>query len=144
MALETIKPYFRAAMLRADPNLVEWEDAFNVDNIPQTQLDCAWHLTLGTATFVKYDQGCLWYNVPLTLQLFFKGYRTPAVAVDNALLKAEAIIKESCRHSFRLSQPYIKNLTPKDYNIEALTGDNDNTAKLVMTFECSVHIDLET
>lgn len=144
MAFETVKPYFQSAIKAVDASLEEWVDAFNIANIPQTQLDCAWHFSHGNATFIQYDQGCLSYLMPVTLRFFFKGYRSPADAVDNAVRKAEAIIKESCRHSRRLNQPYIKQVVPKDFNAEALDNSNDNTVVLVMSFDCRVHLDLET
>lgn len=144
MSLETIRPYFQEAMLTVDRTYVEWEDAFNVENIPNSELDRAWHIQLSPATLASFNQACLSYNVPLVLTAWEKGYKTPSEAVDNGLKKLEAILKECVRHSRRLSKPYIKNVVPTGFSVDAISATNDNIAKLVISFTLSLHVDVET
>ena len=142
MSFDTIRPYFQARMRAADPEFVEWEDAFNIDNIPNSQLDCAWHISIGGGTLVTFNQFCLGMDVSVTVNAWVKGYRTPMEAVDSGLEKLESILKECCRHSQRLTQPYIKNVVPTSFNVEALSATNDNIARLVINFTLRVHTDI--
>lgn len=144
MSLDSLRPYFQGAMVAVDSEFREWEDGFNVDNIPNTALDCAWHFSTLPASLVSFNQHCLQMDVPLTINAWVKGYRTPIEAVDMGLKKIESILKECLRHSRRLSQPTIKNVLPTGFNVEAISATNDNIARLVLNFTCRVVIDIET
>lgn len=143
-ALATVRPYFKAAMLTLSTDYREWEDAFNIDNIPNSELPKAYHLALNGATLVSMSLSCFQFDVNVTLNVWEKGFKTPKDAVDSGAKKIEAIIKECCRHSRRLSQPSIKNVVPSGFNLEAISSTNDNTARLVIQFTCRVIIDVET
>lgn len=144
MSLETLRPYFKDRMVVVDPELREWEDPFNLENIPNPELGSAYHIEIGDGSLVSFNQNCLVVMVPINLTAWVKGFRTPVEAVDSGHKKVEAIIKECCRHSKRLTQPFIKNVVPTGFTVEALSPTNDNIAKLVTRFTCSVHIDIET
>lgn len=143
-SLATVRPYFELAMKAVDKKFKQHEDAFNIDNIPSSLLDCAWHLGIPNGSMVSFNQSCLSYNLPVTLNVWVKGYRTTLEAVDSGLKKAEAIIKECCRHSKRLNQTFIKNVLPTGFTVSALSGTDDNIARIELTFTILVHIDIET
>lgn len=143
-ALATIRPYFQSRMLAVSKEFREWEDAFNEDNIPNSELNCAWHLLLTGGSLVSFNQHCLSMDVAVTLSAWEKGFKTPIEAVDSGLKKLEAIIQECCRHSKRLNQPFIKNVVPSGFNIGAINSTNDNIAKLVIQFTLRIHFDIET
>lgn len=138
MSFINLRPYFEERMLAVDLEFNEWEDAFNIENIPSTRLDKAWHFELGAFTYSGTAHTCLSFNCPVRLRVFVKGYRNPKEAVDLGTILSDAIVKEACKPSNRLNQPYIKNVLPSVINIQALTGSNDNVALLDMTFNCEV------
>ena len=142
MSFSTLKPYFQSRMEAVDTELREWEDAFNVDNIPSTILDKSWHITFSPAS---YNTGgahtCLSFECPITLRVFFKGYRNPREAVDMALIFADAILKECTKPVQRLNQPSIKNVLPNNVDIRELSDSNDNAAILEISFLCTVIIE---
>jgi hypothetical protein len=142
MSFSTIKPYFRL-VLGTVGGLVEWQDAFNEDNIPSNKLDRGWHLIFDDASAVSHTQPCLTYDVPITLNVYFKGFNQPAKAIDTALEKLDAILKEVLKHSNRLTQPYIKNVLSVSWALEPLADSNDNVVKLAMRFNLTVMLDIE-
>lgn len=144
MSLDSLRPYFQGAILATDPDFREWEDAFNVENIPNTALDCAWHFSVLPSSLVSFNQACLQMDVPIVLNAWVKGYRTPIEAVDLGLKRIESMVKECLRHSRRLTQPTIKNVLPTGFNVEAIAATNDNIARLVLNFTCRVIIEIDT
>lgn len=140
MSFAAIRPYFNARMLAVDPDFREWEDAFNVDNIPSTMFDKAWHLEFSPSTFGQANQACLTFLVPVSLKVFLKGYRSPKDAVDKALSLAESIVKEASGPSNRLNQPLIKNVLPNLVDVRKLSETNDNSVVLEISFNCLIII----
>ena len=142
MSFKTIRPYFQERMSAVDAEFREWEDAFNIDNIPATILDKSWHLRFQP---FSYNTGgahtCLSFECPITLSVFVKGYRNPVEAVDMALIFADAILKECTKPVLRLNQPKIKNVLPNNVSVRELSDSNDNAAVLEIQFICEVMIE---
>jgi len=140
MSFSKLHPYFETIMTTVDPLFTEWEDAFNVANIPSSILDMAWHFEVLPFRYTGTAHTCLGFECPVKLKAFIKGYRTPKDAVDSALVFAEAIVKEACLPSNRLTQPTIKNVLPSQITVDALAQSNDNTAVLSIDFICTVYV----
>lgn len=134
-------PYFRARLKARHPELEEWRDAFNVENIPSTKLNKAYHLEVLPASYVGSAHGCLGYRAQVRVRVFVKGHDKPAEAVDKAMIYADTITTECCKSTNRLTQPFLKNILPISVDVKSLDTSNDNVAILDMTFECTVMID---
>ena len=141
MSFAALKPYFQDRMATVDPELKEWEDAFNIENIPSNILDKSWHIAVGSANYTGTAHTCVHFSCPITLSVFFKGYRVPKEAVDSALVMADAIVKECVKPLNRLNQANIKNVLPSLVNVRELGQSNDNVAVLEISFSCEVVID---
>lgn len=141
MSFTTIKPYFQARMQAVGGGLKEWEDAFNIENIPSNVLDKAWHIAFESSNYRGTAHTCLTFSAPVKLSVCFKGYRNPQEAVDTAWVFADAIVKECCASIPRLNQPSIKNVLPNTVNIRSLAATNDNVAVLELGFVCEVKIE---
>ena len=138
MSFSTIKPYFQEALSAVHPDLKEWEDAFNLDNIPSSVLDKSWHIRLQPSSYVRAAHTSLLFRAPVTLSICFKGYRNPKEAVDTALEFADAIIKECTNPVRRLNQPKIKNVLPGIVDVREMGTTNDNVCVLELSFNCDV------
>lgn len=141
MSFQTLRPYFNERMKAVDPDLREWPDAFNIDNIPSSIIDLSWHLAFQPISYRGNAQTCLSFSAPVRVSVCLKGYRVPQEAVDRAHILADAIIKECCKPVNRLNQPLIKNVLPSLVDVRALTQDNDNVAVLEMSFNCEIIIE---
>lgn len=137
----TLRQYFVDRMAAVDPDLKEWDDAFNIENIPSSVLDKSWHITFGTFNYTGSAHTCLNFDCPVTLSVMFKGYRAPKEAIDTALTFADSIVKECTKPVQRLNQPSIKNVLPGIVNIRELGASNDNVVVLEIQFNCIVIIE---
>lgn len=139
MSFVDLRTYFESAMGQVDPDFREWEDAFNIENIPSSILDKSWHIQFGP---FSYNAGgahtCLSFSCPVVLNVFFKGYRNPKEAIDTALVFADAIVRECTKPVLRLNQPRIKNVLPSLGSVRELATTNDNAAVLELQFTCEV------
>jgi hypothetical protein len=147
MSFQSLKPYFKARLEAANGGALqgkEWQDAFNVDNIPSTALDGAYHIEIDPATYLGTAHSCLGFKAPVRVRAFFKGHKTAAAAIDKATLYADSIIKECCKSPNRLNQPSIKNVLPNSVDIRALAESNDNVALLDLLFDCALYLDPDT
>jgi hypothetical protein len=142
MTFSTIRTYFEERMTTVDSELKEWEDGFNIDNIPSSILDKSWHIQFNPFSYIAGGaHTCLSFNCPITLNVFFKGYRNPKEAIDTALIFADAIIKECTKPVQRLNQPKIKNVLPSLVSVRELDTTNDNAAVLELQFDCEVRVE---
>lgn len=138
MSFITLRTYFEERMSAVDPDFREWEDAFNIENIPSTILDKSWHVRFGPFNYVGSAHTCLSFDCPVSLSVFVKGYRNPKEAVDTALNLADAIITECTSPVHRLNQAKIKNVLPRIVDVRELSTTNDNSAVLEIQFSCEV------
>lgn len=140
MSFVDVKPYFQARMKATDADLNEWQDAFDVNNIPATVIDKAWHIRVGTMSYQGSKHECLAFGVPVDLKVCLKGYRSPYEAVDNAHGLADAIIKECCKSTTSLNQANIKNVIPNLVNVREIGPSNDNLVVLEISFNVLIYI----
>lgn len=141
MSFTDLRPYFQARMKTVDEDLREWEDGFNIENIPSTILNKSWHFRTGLFSNVGAQaQTCFKFTCPVTITVILKGYREPKEAIDTALFLSDAIVKECTNPVHRLNQANIKNVLPDTVNVRELSQTNDNIVVLEMQFNCTVMI----
>ena len=139
MSLDVIKPYFR---LRCNSiGLVEHEDAFNIENIPDTLADGSYHISFLSFSGIKSNQNDQELLIPIEVVFFKKGYRYPSEGIDNALTLVESLIKEVQRPQYRLGT-VIKNITTGNCDIEQQSLSNDNIVMVRIVFNLIMTLDL--
>lgn len=84
MIISKVRTYLKNQVIAVDSDFKEHEDAFNVDNIPGTLKNKSFHIDYSIDNSQEFDTH-LEDDVSATLTLFFKGYRTPAKALDVAM-----------------------------------------------------------
>lgn len=67
----------------------EWKDGFNRDNIPKSVLDKSYFMTYSINTVENGTQ--MEDNINIEIECFFKGYRNPQDAIDNAMETVNSI-----------------------------------------------------
>jgi hypothetical protein len=105
------RDYIRRQVLVIDPTQEEWEDAFNIDNIPSNIYNKAFHILYEVPTIVR-GQGLYDFNVNATLTLFYKADRNVQETFDSAM---------DIANSIALSLGNVNNI--EEYKIEK---DSDN------------------
>ena len=105
MSISQVRTYFKSRLSETDSDFREWTDGFNRENIPNNIYDKAYHIAYGSLASSALSDNFIEDNLSVSIQLFFKGYRDPAQAIDDALDKA---------HNFRLRCVSFPNATTGD------------------------------
>lgn len=90
MSVAAIKPYF-SSKLKAQ-GYEEWTDGFGDDNIPSTIIDRSFHQRFVSAEGVTTSQETFEMRVSQTVKVFFKGFNSPAIAIDEAIVASQGLI----------------------------------------------------
>jgi hypothetical protein len=136
MTLGGLRPFFTGILNTPLLKLKEWPDAFHVDNIPGNILDGAYHIDIGQMA-VSTDNVLHSFVAPVTVRMFFKGYRNPQQAKDAALDKAQVILNAVLSPSMRLhGDSNLKNIKFVSMRPIPLGQTNDNAIVLELVFEC--------
>ncbi len=139
MSLTNIKPYFRSRLDFLGFN--EWDDAFNVDNIPETTLDNAYHILLPSITGGSINQLDQPTSSAVEVLLFLKGYRNSNEAIDQAILNVETILKDVCNVVNRTS--VLLNVVFDEATIDKINNANDSSVVLTLNFTAFVQVGVE-
>jgi hypothetical protein len=111
----------------------EWDDLFNIDNIPSTIIDGAYHVEVGSGSGAVINQHVLNTEFPIVLRLFRKGFRDPAEMRDEMLGELQTIICDILLPAVRLSSG-VKNIIFDGWDFLPLSESNDNSIILEMRF----------
>jgi len=135
MSLVDVRKYFRDRMDTL--GFKEWPDGFDFDNIPETIIDKAYHITTGSITQNSQNQTVVDLSYPITIRLFLKGFRNPAIAIDESIFEGEKIILE-CVNAVNANTLSIKNVMFLNMEPQPLDVSNDNIVVLLLSFEARV------
>lgn len=139
MSLSLIKPYLRARCLAV--GLAEHPEPFNQENLPSTIIDKSFQISLTSANGVKLNQNDQEMSSTVGLIFYLKGFRDPDLALDKAIEKSEALIREVEKPVNRLGV-CLKNVSLSDINYEALALSNDNVVKTTINFNFVTNLNL--
>lgn len=120
--------------------LKEWTDGFSTDNIPATIIDGSYHLDVGHIRIktAGVNANALDVMYPITLKVFAKGFKNPALAIDAALDRAQNILSAFVSANKTLNQQGLKRVIPTGLDTQPLRVDNTHCVMLVMTFDASL------
>lgn len=142
MSLILIKPYFRdRAKAIGLKELTDVQDLFDVENIPSSIIDNSFVVIFSSASGRKLNQNTQEISIPVDVVFYIKGFRYPNEGFDKAILKAEALIKETEAPANRLGQ-CIKNVSLSQINFEQFSTDNDNLIRVRVSFEAIMDLGL--
>ncbi len=139
MSLSIVRSYFRARLNSL--GYKEWDDGFNVDNIPENIINYAYHIDNFAGTVNSMNQTDLDIDVNVTTRIFFKGYRTVKDALDTVDQKLEDIFVEVLKPTNRLTGTAgLRDVQLVEYTKEPITFSNDNTIVATLIWRVQVNI----
>ena len=147
MSFSGIRSYFRSKLTTVDSDLHEWTDGFNIENIPETIIDKAWHLTFESTAPQSINQNCFYIEYPVILNVFLLSGIDVASGIDSANVLGQSIYQEILKHTSRLnitgtSAAKIINIIPGPMSINQFSPDNDNTIRLQINFTFQIYLEL--
>jgi hypothetical protein len=132
MTLGGVRDFFRTRLDSLGYH--EWEDGFNIENIPATIMDKSYHLAVGQIRSGPANQMHHVFDYPITVSLFFKGFRTPSSAIDSSLDSAQDVLNDILNPAQRLQTNGLKDIRPSSILVRPLAGSNDNTVVVEISF----------
>jgi hypothetical protein len=143
MSLADVRTYFRT---RFDGlGYREWEDAFAFDNIPESILHESYHIDNYEISEISQNHKQIDILQRVVIRFFLKGYRNPAVAVDDSFVRLDAIFLDVLNPSNRLDiGDSLRNLTLSDTLIQPLNFDNDNGVMVSVGFNAQLFVCIQT
>lgn len=137
-ALRDIRPYFRTHMDAL--GFREHKDAFNYENIPNTIINKSYHIDTPTGgRRGSYTNASQPIEHDCVIRVFIKGFRYPALAVDEAMGYYDQILATALSPQNRLNAG-IKNVFLNNVSIRPYEASNDNIVLLEITFTCLMEI----
>lgn len=119
--------------------LREWPTAFSYDNIPSTILTDSYHMTIDPIVSGPSNHQVHKFDYPLTLRVFLKGFRDESESVDAAVKVGQDILCAVLQSSSRLGDT-IKDIVPNSMQPIPLSGSNDNSIIIELSFTAKVFI----
>lgn len=120
----------------------EWTDAFNIENIPNSRINKAFHMNISSITPANNDFSSLTLDSSLVVNWFLKGYRTPFDAKQESTKLIEQIIVKLCNVQNRtangVANIILSNILPQEIDIS-----NDNIVLVEMAFTIKTVLDLQ-
>lgn len=134
MSITATRAYFRSRA-SAISGMKEWKDGFNTENIPGTILNKSYHISQGIVTGTKLNQNDQEMSFQVTVEIFTKGFKDVATAIDSSIELAEDYITECVTPGNRLTQSTgIKNVIFESASFDPLALTNDNSVMARLTF----------
>ena len=94
MSISQVRTYFRNRLAETDPDLSEWTDGFNIENIPNTITDKTYHIFLGTLASQELNDLTTDDQLAVSINVFFEGYQDVQETLD---------VGYDLMHQFRLN-----------------------------------------
>jgi len=82
-----VRTYVRSRVFATCPELKEWKDAFNFQNIPNDVINTYYHIEYGPVSTLK-DDATLEDSMTLTVRVFKKAYGETSDEMDSIMDKA--------------------------------------------------------
>lgn len=134
MSLSAIRPFLRTRMNAL--GFTEWTDGFNFDNIPETILDKAYHISSPSADGRAVTMHDLQVDFGHEIEVFRKGFNDPAEAIDMIIEDMEDIICDLLDPEQRFDGHL--NIEIKGFTLEPLNDENDNSVKATLSISVRV------
>jgi hypothetical protein len=137
MSFKPVRTFLAARLTEVDPDFEVHEDAFSDDNIGDLDFDKRFHIFYGNVTTTVANQNTTQDTVNARVSLFFRGYRSGAEALDDAMDLANQYRINCLRVNKLTGQTFIKRVVCTNIEAQPLES-NDNAIKIILSYSISV------
>ena len=134
MSLSQVRTYLKQRIAIVEPDLKEWRDAFNLENIPNTLLDTYYHIGYGLDSSSPQADKFIEDSFSVTVTIFKRGGVNIVDAVDSLMDTAHCIRME-CIKQWEVSQTdNIKSVESVSIEPTEINASNDNIVQVQINF----------
>ena len=98
MSFSQVRTYINSRIATLYPDLIEWQDAFNVENIPTVLLNTRYHIQYGSSTSSSQIDKHIEDLFGITITIFKQGYNSENTAIDELMDIAHCIRMDLIDH----------------------------------------------
>jgi hypothetical protein len=134
MSTSQVRAYFNTRVKEVDANLRAWDDAFNLENVPESLVDIYFHVAYNDIAVSANTDISIEDSVSVVVTLWKKGFRDPVEAYDQ-LVDLGLCIRLNCLQPDKIRETdNIKQVESSSVLLEPIEDSNDNIIKLSLTF----------
>jgi len=128
------RQYIIDSIKRTFPDMREWRDSFNIDNLPSTLLDTHYQITFNNISLLSSNGRINDDAINLTLNIFRNGCHEPVDALDDLLdralcIRQDAVIPMNVDASGLNGTVQVETVTPFP-----IDETNDNVIRVELEF----------
>jgi len=136
MSVSSIRQYFKDSFARVDSSRIEWRDAFNTENVPETILEKSYHIAFGSTSAVTLADSSLDLTIPVDVTFWVRGYLDSTEAIDTAMDLAESLSLDAITvDNSMYYNGFIKRVALINIDLAPIDASNDNIVKVVVGFD---------
>ena len=140
MSWSQIRTYFNGEIETVLPDMREWRDAFNVENIPRTLLDTYYHLDIRSGASSSANDATVQDRMLVALKIWKKGSNDIATTQDElwdlAFCIRQGLINPRNVHTFDRDIQAVENLS---MNAQPIDLTNDNVVEIQLEFNVRMY-----
>ena len=130
MSLSQARSYINQRMPNVNSDLIEWTDAFNDENIPQTLIDNRYHIELGETT-ITHDDNIVDKAMDITITMFKRAYNDTVGNRDALLDIGHCVVMDLVNpKNVETFGGDLKNVEGSSITTEEIDVSNDNVIKM--------------
>ena len=134
MSTSQVRTYFNARIQEVDSNLKAWDDAFNIDNVPESLVDTYYHVQYDNIAVSTNNDISIEDSVSVTVTIWKKGFRDVVEAYDQ-INDLGLCIRLNCLQPAKIAlTDNIRQVESSSVLSEPIEGSNDNIVKLSLVF----------
>jgi hypothetical protein len=134
MSVSQVRTYFNDRVREVDSNLKVWDDAFNIDNVPESLIDTYYHVQYNSVGVSTNNDVSIEDSVSVVITLWKKGFRDPIEAYDS-INDLGLCIRLNCLQPAKIAlTDNIRQVESVSVLSEPIEGSNDNIIKLSLEF----------
>jgi len=139
LSISQVRTYFNDRVQEVDANLKAWDDAFNIDNVPESLIDTYYHVQYDNIATSTNNDISFEDSVSVVVTLWKKGFRDPISAYDE--LNDQALcIRLNCLQPSKINATdNIKQVESVSVISEPIEGSNDNIIRISLAFNARLY-----
>lgn len=134
MSVSQVRTYFNARVQEVDSNLKVWDDAFNINNVPESLVDTYYHVQYNNVAVSSNNDVSFEDSVSVVVTLWKKGFRDPIAAYDELNDLGLCIRLNAVQPSKISLTDNIRQVECTSVTSSPIEDSNDNIVQLSLEF----------
>lgn len=133
-----VRSYLKARLSELDPDLTEWPEPFDKDNLPESILDSTYQISMSNVSITLPSDISVNHSLTAEVHLFRRGYKE-VIEEHDSLLDFATCFSLYCADPERTAlTDNIRLCAASAISLEPYQVDNDNIVRCIVSFEINL------